>query len=1262
MNTSTFLKQSLLTFLVSFFLTAMLQAEEVRYNDSWSNQGFTLKSAKNTGVQVIHSVNSFTLNPMTINGEEMTMVQMPGSLLPTNEGAPNLPGEARYIAMPVGATPKLKIIKMRVESIPGMNLAPSHNIPFEDDDSPLRFEKDMAIYAQDAFFPANPVKISEPTTIRGVDVVMLGITPFQYNPVTGELLVLRDIEVEIEFVGGNNQFGENRYRSRWWDPILADAILNFESLPEIDYNWIHERGDTKTEGCEYLIITPTGADYVAWADTIAEFRNMQGILTKVVTVDDVGGNSTYAIESYVNDAYNNWDIPPSAVLLLGDYGSSGSTNIISPIWDGYCASDNIFADVNGDDLPEMTFARITANNAAQLETMVSKFIDYETNPPTNPDFYNNPITAIGWQTERWFQLCGEVVGGFWKNELGMDPVRINDIYSGSPGASWSTAQNTATIVNYFGPNGLGYIPATPNVLGGWTGGNATQINNTINNGSFIMLHRDHGSTTGWGEPSYNNSSINGLTNSDLTFVMSINCLTGKYNMGGECFAEKFHRHTSGGHNSGALGITAASEVSYSFVNDTYVWGFIDNMWPSFMPDYGTTYPQQYAMPAFGNSSGKFFLEQSNWPYNTNNKTVTYHLFHHHGGAFLTLYYDVPTELSVQHNDYITYQSGSFEVQADMGSLIALYSEGEILAAVTAIGNMQTIPIPDDLPMGTEVTLTVTKQNKFRYEDVLLVEDGLIANFEANTTSTCDESSLDYTDLSEGEPIAWAWTFEGGEPETSTEQNPSGILYSTPGSYDVTLEVTSAFSTDTYTVEDYVTIRENVEVVGTVTAQSEEICEGQEATFVAEVENAGLAASYQWKVNGMDVGDGTDTYVTSDLADGDIVACEVTSALQCTLENPVMSNEIIMTVNENLPVSVSIETAGLQICEGSEVEFTALPVNGGDAPSYQWKVNGVDAGSDDPVFITNTLNNGDVVTCELTSNESCVTGNPSTSNPLTMNVVTELPVAVSIESDINDICAGEEVTFTATPENGGSQAVYQWKVNGENAGDNNPVFMSGELADGDVVSCELTSSFSCAVNNPATSNDVTMSVEPLPAAMETPDGPAFVDHFVSSSSSYSTTEDPNTNIYTWSVSPEEAWNELSVDMHNLTVTWNESYEGQASIEVYGTNNCGNGPVSLALEVSVDNTFSIADNDLNVGVSVFPNPNNGTFSIKLSSDKNEKVKIGIRNIVGESVLSEEEISVNGEFIKTIDLSKIAEGIYFLVIENNNRVLTEKIIVQR
>ncbi len=467
-------------------------------------------------------------------------------------------------------------------------------------------------------------------------------------------------------------------------------------------------------GYEYLIICPDDTDFLAWADTIRLFRNRQGISTGIVTTTEIGGNTVSAIRSYINNAYNTWDIPPAAILILGDYGSTGST-VIAPIWDSYCASDNIFADVNNDDLPDIVISRIMAQNATHLETMINKFIGYETNPPVSPEYYDHPITALGWQTERWFQVCIEVVGGFLKNNLGKEPVRVNAVYGGNPSVDpWSTAPNTNTIMNYFGPNGLGYIPASPSTLGNWSGGNSNQINEAINAGSFLLLHRDHGYELGWGEPDYSNSSMSGLNNEDLTFVYSVNCLTGKFNYGGECFAEAFYRHPKR-----ALGIIAASEVSYSFVNDTYVWGAFDNMWPDFMPAYGTTPESRGLLPAFSNAAGKFFLEQSGWPYNTGNKEVTYHLFHHFGDAFSTLYSEVPQELLVVHNEVMIGGTTSFNVQADAGSLIALSVNGEIIGVSDGTGSPVDVAVSAQIP-GTVIDLVVTKTNYYRYETTIVV--------------------------------------------------------------------------------------------------------------------------------------------------------------------------------------------------------------------------------------------------------------------------------------------------------------------------------------------------------------------------------------------------------------------------------------------------------------------------------------------------------------------------------------------------------------
>ncbi|MBC8320645.1 MAG: T9SS type A sorting domain-containing protein [Bacteroidetes bacterium] len=745
----TFFLRALWIALLVFNITGLTaQSSKVTYENNWGKQGISLKTQGENGLVINSSINAYSVSETMVDNNPMQTITTGGVYLQNNEGAPNIPSFSNYIAVPQGATVSAKVVRKQTTQVENIIIAPAPIIPKDNENGPLVFNKDPKIYSKNQFYPNDIVKISSPSKIRGMDVVIVGISPFQYNPVTNQMIIHRDIEIEITFEGGNGQFGEDRLRSRWWDPIMRDAILNQSSIEEVNTSM---RGTNET-GFEYVIIVPDDATFISWADSLKNFRIRQGITTNVFTTTEVGGNTVSAIEGWVNNAYNTWDIPPAAVLLMADYGTSGNT-IISPIYNNYCVSDNIFGDVDGDHMPEVIFARMTAQNEGHLETFVTKVLNYERTPPVNPDFYNNPITALGWQTERWFQICSETVGGFLKNVHGKDPVRINAIYGGNPAVDpWSTATNTATVLNYFGPNGLGYIPATPAELGGWSGGNATEVNNAINSGAFILQHRDHGGTTGWGEPDYSNNNINGLTNTDLTFIFSINCLTGMYNSPSECFAEKFHRYKYNGQNSGALGIIAASEVSYSFVNDTYVWGLYDNMWPEFMPDYGTTPDSRGILPAFGNAAGKYFLQQSSWPYNTNNKEVTYNLFHHHGDAFSVVYSEVPQYLTVSHEVGLIAGETSFEVSADADSFIALTVNNEIIGTAVGTGSPVSISIVAQMPPD-QILVTVTKQNYYRYEsfvDVIppdgpyvIYNDFIIndVNGNSNGIMECGESTL-----------------------------------------------------------------------------------------------------------------------------------------------------------------------------------------------------------------------------------------------------------------------------------------------------------------------------------------------------------------------------------------------------------------------------------------------------------------------------------------------------------------------------------------
>jgi PKD repeat protein len=1016
---------SLLGIVLFLFVFQTVTAQKHTYSDPWSEGGFKLKSTTDKAVSVDFSITEFSFEDITVDGQVMKNVTLPGSFLFNDEGAPNLPGNGRYIAIPQGSTPKLKITSFRIERIQNVDVVPAPRIPLENEEGELVYKKNMAIYAKNNLYPAEPVKISSPSKLRGVDVVMLGITPFQYNPVTKELVILRDLKVEITFEGGNGHFGEDRLRSRFWDPILEDALLNYASLPVIDYD-ARVQNVSDVPGYEYLIITPTGPAFTQWADSIRRFRIQQGISTVVKTLTEVGGNTTTAIESYINTAYNTWSPAPAAVLLLGDYGLDPTCSVVSPIYASYCVSDNIYGDVDNDQLPEVCMARITANNAAQLQVMCSKDLNYERNPPTAANFYLHPITALGWQTERWFQICSEVTGGFWKWSQGKDPVRINEVYSGTPGSIWSSATNTSTVVNYFGPSGTGYIPSAPSSMPCcWTGGNATQVNNALNAGAFCLMHRDHGYELGWGEPSYSNTNIDGLTNTNLSFIFSINCLTGKYNYGSECFAEKFHRYTYNGQNAGALGLIAASEISYSFVNDTYLWGMMDNFWPSFMPTYGTTPASRGFMPCFGNAAGKIFLEQSGWPYNTSDKEVTYHLFHHHGDAFMTVYSEVPQNLTVTHSSTINAGATLFQITSNAGSFIALTLGDQILGTATGTGTPIYVVIPGTLVVGQTVRVTVTLQNYFRYgSDVLVVPNGgPQVEFSADSTAICTGQNVDYTDLSTGNPTSWNWSFPGGNPASSTAQNPQNIVYSAPGSYSVTLSATNAVSTNSMTKTGYITVTGPAGIPGIPDGDTA-LCVNNPNTFYTIMPVSG-GITYTWVLSPDSAGvvTATDTSCIINWSDTytGFAYLKVQAANGC---GPgAFSPELPIHVRP-FPDTPGTPAGLTSMCQGSSAttEYTVVPA--ANATTYDWKVLPAEAGT--------VAGNGTTGTVTWTA---AFNGGAQVSVKAE-NQCNETPYSTPLDVTIyaNPVAdLGEDITIpqteTATLDAGNPGAEYLWSNGG-----------------------------------------------------------------------------------------------------------------------------------------------------------------------------------------------------------------------------------------
>lgn len=117
------MKRSLLLSVAFLLASFSLDAQNFAYSNSWGNQGFNLTSSKSDAVQIIYSIRNFTADPVVINGQSLKRINLPGVFLFNDAGKPDIPGTGRYIAIPQGSTPHVRITDFEVETIQGIDLA-----------------------------------------------------------------------------------------------------------------------------------------------------------------------------------------------------------------------------------------------------------------------------------------------------------------------------------------------------------------------------------------------------------------------------------------------------------------------------------------------------------------------------------------------------------------------------------------------------------------------------------------------------------------------------------------------------------------------------------------------------------------------------------------------------------------------------------------------------------------------------------------------------------------------------------------------------------------------------------------------------------------------------------------------------------------------------------------------------------------------------------------------------------------------------------
>jgi len=428
----------------------------------------------------------------------------------TVPGEPALPVWNKFIAVPLSGDVSASIEIHEVKELGDVYVAPAPEPQREDAAiSPSQITLKKSIYNADAFYPRNAVNIGEVKIVRGQAMVLLSVYPARFNPVKKSVEILTDFSIRISLPQKDGSKTDFRYQSEIFDLLFENLLLNWQKTKSAQPSF----KPAEVYGADYLIITPK--IFSEAADSLSEWRRLNGLITKVVTLEETGATAD-EISAYLQSAYDNWDVVPVYVLLLGDAEFIPMHYItLHPTKDnGRIGTDLYYAALDGTDFfPDLIIGRIPVDEPLEAKAFVNKVIGYEKNPVLDEDFYRRAEVIAYFEddddpdtpdynerdgyADRRFVLTSEEIRNMLLTK-GYDAQRI---YYAKP---------EVTPANYNNGKYANGEPLPPELLrsnGFLWNGNAADISAGIEQGCFLVTHRDHGSRAGWGYPSYKASNV-----------------------------------------------------------------------------------------------------------------------------------------------------------------------------------------------------------------------------------------------------------------------------------------------------------------------------------------------------------------------------------------------------------------------------------------------------------------------------------------------------------------------------------------------------------------------------------------------------------------------------------------------------------------------------------------------------------------------------------------------------------------------------------
>lgn len=144
--------------------------------------------------------------------------------------------------------------------------------------------------------------------------------------------------------------------------------------------------------------------------------------------------------------------------------------------------------------------------------------------------------------------------------------------------------------------------------------------------------------------------------------------------------------------------------------------------------------------------------------------------------------------------------------------------------------------------------------------------------------------------------------------------------------------------------------------------------------------------------------------------------------------------------------------------------------------------------------------------------------------------------------------------------------------------------------------------------------------------------------------------PTGNIFSGSYIPQE----------DLSVIYGEMSAGDWVLTVLDNFTDDGGTLTdFSIELCLEDQLSVSEYELG-GFAIFPNPNNGEFTIKLNSNSGNDIKVDIFDIRGRRIFNN-SFANTGEFTETVSLNSVQAGMYLVTVNDGNNEVTKRIIVE-